>query len=432
MKKPYSETITLEKIVGGGQTLGTLADGRKAFVWGGLPGETVTVTITKKKSKYAEGTVTDIMTRSTERVEPRDPGSYLSTSPWQIMSFDSEEHYKAALIEEAFELHDIVLPEVIEVYTDGTDYGYRNKVEFSWWGDTNEQGKETLDLAFFRRGSKGKVAVKGTSLARPEINTLAASIRDLLQRKNIPARNLKTLLIRCNQSGDCVWQLYVKDKIDPIAEAEAKKLPAQGGEVIYSDPKSPASRITERLKSFGDTVLTDTILGVPFRYATEGFFQVNLPIYEQALSDMREWLEGKPAVDMYSGVGTIGLTIGGPGVTLVEIDENAVREMRRNIDELGLTAKAVHAPSEKALDYITSDRTIIVDPPRAGLHADVIDRLLETKPSRIIYLSCNPVTQARDVAMLAERYGIRYHRGYNFFPRTPHIENLVVLDLKAA
>ena len=147
---------------------------------------------------------------------------------------------------------------------------------------------------------------------------------------------------------------------------------------------------------------------------------------------MREWLEGKPAVDMYSGVGTIGLTIGGPGVTLVEIDENAVREMRRNIDELGLTAKAVHAPSEKALDYITSDRTIIVDPPRAGLHADVIDRLLETKPSRIIYLSCNPVTQARDVAMLAERYGIRYHRGYNFFPRTPHIENLVVLDLKAA
>ena len=432
MKKPYSETITLEKIVGGGQALGTLADGRKAFVWGGLPGETVTVTVSKKKSKYAEGVVTDIVTRSAERVEPRDPGSYLSTSPWQIMSFDSEEHYKAALIEEAFELHGIVLPEAIEVYTDDTDYGYRNKVEFSWWGDTDEQGKETLDLAFFRRGSKGKVAVKGTSLARPEINTLATSIRDLLQRKNIPARSLKTLLIRCSQSGGCVWQLYVKDKIDPIAEAEAKELPAQGGEVIYSDPKSPASRITERLKSFGDIVLTDTVLGVPFRYATEGFFQVNPPIYEQALSDMREWLEDKPAVDMYSGVGTIGLTIGGPRVTLVEIDENAVREMRRNIEELGLDAKAIHAPSEKAVDYITSDRTIIVDPPRAGLHADVIERLLETKPSRIIYLSCNPVTQARDVAMLAERYGIRYHRGYNFFPRTPHIENLVVLDLKTA
>jgi 23S rRNA (uracil1939-C5)-methyltransferase len=352
MKKPYSETISLEKIVGGGQTLGMLADGRKVFVWGGLPGEIVTVNITKKKSKYAEGIVTSAETTSAERIKPRDPESYLSTSPWQIMSFDSEKHYKAALIEEAFELHDIVLPAPIEVYTDGVDYGYRNKVEFSWWGDTNDEGVETLDLAFFRRGSKGKIAVPGTSLARPEINALASSIRDLLQRKGVPARSLKTLLIRCSQTGSCVWQLYVKDKIDPIAEAEAGALPAQGGEVIYSDPRSPASRITERLKQFGDIVLTDTIQGVPFRYATEGFFQVNLPIYEQALSDMREWLEGKRAIDMYSGVGTIGLTIGGENVTLVEIDENAVREMRRNIDELGLPARAIHAPSEKALEYI--------------------------------------------------------------------------------
>lgn len=430
MKKPYSETITLEKIVGGGQALGALADGRKAFVWGGLPGETVTVNVTKKKSKYAEAVVTSVETTSAERTEPRDPESYLSTSPWQIMSFDSESHYKAALIEEAFELHDIVLPAPIEVYTDGVEYGYRNKVEFSWWGDTNDQGEETLDLAFFRRGSKGKIAVPGTSLARPEINALAASIRDLLHRKNVPARSLKTLLIRCSQSGGCVWQLYVKDKIDPITEAEAKTLPAQGGEVIYSDPRSPASRITERLKQFGDIVLSDTIQGVPFRYATEGFFQVNLPIYEQALSDMSNWLEGKSAIDMYSGVGTIGLTIGGENVTLVEIDENAVREMRRNIDELGLKAGAVHAPSEKALEFITGNKTIIVDPPRAGLHPDVIERLLETAPSRIIYLSCNPVTQARDVTMLSERYGIRYHRGYNFFPRTPHIEHLVILDLK--
>lgn len=431
MKKPLTETINLEKIVGGGQTLGTLADGRKAFVWGGLPGEIVTVNVTKKKSKYVEAIVTQVEKVSDERIAPRDPESYLSTSPWQIMSFDSEEHYKAALIEEAFELHDIVLPEPIEVYTDGVDYGYRNKVEFSWWGDTMD-GAETLDLAFFRRGSKGKIPVGGTSLARPEINTLATAIRGLLHSKGVSARNLKTLLIRCNQAGSCAWQLYVKDEIDPITEAEANELPAQGGEVIYSDPRSPASRITKRLKRFGDIVLTDHVLDVPFRYATEGFFQVNIPIYEQALRDMKSWLEDKPVVDMYSGVGTIGITIGGPDVTLVEVDENAVREMKRNITELGLEAKAVHTPSEKALDYLTSDKTIIVDPPRAGLHEDIVNRLLETQPSRIIYLSCNPVTQARDVALLAKSYGIRAHRGYNFFPRTPHIEHLVILDLKSA
>ncbi len=134
-------------------------------------------------------------------------------------------------------------------------------------------------------------------------------------------------------------------------------------------------------------------------------------------------------IDLYSGVGSIGLTIGGNDVTLVEINEDAVREMRANIAVLGKKAHAVLAPSEKALDHITPDSLVIVDPPRAGLHADVIDRLLETKPQRIVYLSCNPVTQARDVALLTSAYGIRYHRGYNFFPGTPHIEHLVVLDL---
>ena len=134
-------------------------------------------------------------------------------------------------------------------------------------------------------------------------------------------------------------------------------------------------------------------------------------------------------IDLYSGVGTIGLTIGGDSVTLVESNEHAVREMQQNIEKLGRTgAKAVLAPSEKALEYITTDSIVIVDPPRAGLHEDVITRLLETTPPRIIYLSCSPVTQARDVARLAEKYGIRHHMGYNFFPRTPHIEHLIILE----
>ncbi len=454
-KAPIFETLVLDKIVGGGQALGTLTDGRKAFVWGGLPGEQVTIRLTKKKSKFIEGIVTEPHTKSRERIEPLDPVSYLSTSPWQIMTFEAEQHYKAALIEEAFELHNIVLPDAIEVYSDEKISHYRNKVEFSWFGASRlvEQDKEygvgskehetaeyeeTLDLAFFTRGGMGKIPVDSCSLLPEPMMKLALALRDLLRSKSVTARNLKTLLIRCDQQGHCVWQLYTKDKlIDLISETDAKKLPAQGGEVIYSDPRSPASRITERLASFGDIVLTDTILGVPFRYATEGFFQVNIPIYEQALRDMRKALargvgskeyRGGKVVDLYSGVGSIGLTIGGDDVTLVEINEHAVREMRENIARLGKNATAVLAPSEKALEYITSNATIIVDPPRAGLHSDVIAKLLEAAPNRIIYLSCNPVTQARDVALLAEKYGIRFHKGYNFFPRTPHIEHLVVLD----
>lgn len=430
-KNPQYHTLTLQSIVGGGQSIGTLDDGRKAFVWGGLPDESVTIRTTKKKSRFIEGIVTELHTPSTKRVEPKDPASYISTSPWQIMDFESEQFYKSALIEEAFELHNIVLPDPIETYSDGVQYEYRNKMEYSWFGDKTEAGEETLDLAFFARGSKGKYPVVGSSLAQPAISQLATAMRDLLRTKDISAYNIKTLLVRANQSGDVVWQLYIKDNMpDIISQQDANALPAIGGEVIYSNPKSPASVITERLATFGETTLTDTILGTPFRYATEGFFQVNIPVYEQALRDMQGYVGDLPTVDLYSGVGSIGLTIGNNPTTLVEINEHAVREMKQNITKLGKPATAVLAASEQALEYITGDATIVVDPPRAGLHKDVIDRLLDAAPQRIIYLSCNPVTQARDVALLAEKYGIRAHRGYNFFPRTPHIEHLVVLDLK--
>lgn len=437
MRKQIFETLRLEKIVGGGQAIGALDDGRKAFVWGGLPKELVTIRVTKKKSHFVEGIATEIIEKSPERITPRDENSYLSTSPWQIMPMSSEQSYKASLIKEAFLLHNITLPEKTKVFSDGIEFNYRNKVEFSWFGDkTDDDEKETLDLAFFKRGSKGKVVVDGTSLAHPSINKLAIEIRDLLRAKPIVARQLKTLLIRSDQQGNAVWQLYVKDKIENlISNDEAKLLSAKGGEIIYSDPKSPASRITERLEKFGDTTLSDTILGVAFNYACEGFFQVNIPVYEKALSDMKAWIDCNEkllTLDLYSGVGTIGLTIGGDDVTLVEINEHAVAEMQRNIAKLNRpNAKAILAPSEKSLEYITDEQIVIVDPPRAGLHADVTNRLLETAPPRIIYLSCNPVTQARDVSLLQEKYEIVHHQGYNFFPRTPHIEHLVVLDKKA-
>ena len=324
MKRQPLETIQLDKIVGGGQALGTLADGRKCFVWGGLPGETVTVRITKKKSHFVEAVVEEVILPIPDRIQPRDLDSYLSTSPWQIMPLEIEQAYKRQLIDDAFTLHNVALPAAIDIYCDDVAYGYRNKVEFSWYSksimsravsqkepgavsgfglfsddtrgidadsDREESSGDTLDLAFFRRGSKGKIVVDGTSLAHPAINNLARAIRDLLRHKRVAARQLKTLLIRCDQSGSCVWQLYVKDRLPEMITAdEAAKLPAQGGEIIYSDPRSPASRITERLARFGNTTLTDTILGVPFRYACEGFFQVNIPVYEQALRDMKEWV----------------------------------------------------------------------------------------------------------------------------------------------
>lgn len=431
-KRPLPDIqVRLDKIVGGGQALGTLPDGPKVFVWGGLPGELVTVQLTKKKHSYAEGIVTEILQPSPERIMPRDADSFLSTSPWQIMAYEAEQRYKAALIEEAFELHRISLPSPVAVFTDDKQYAYRNKAEFSFWWDKE---RKELDLAFFKRGSHGKLPVSGTSLAMPAINQTATALRDVLRTRGGEAFSLKTALIRTSQTDSAVAQLYVKETDFPLlTDTEIAGLGVEGFELIYSDPKSPASVITKRLQQWGHTVLTDEILGVPFTYMAESFFQVNIPVYEQALRDIKEWVDpARPTVDLYSGVGSLGLTVATGQLTLVEINEAAVREAGRTIRAIGRekTAQAVLSPSENALEYITPEVTIIVDPPRAGLHSAVATQLLSEKPPRIIYLSCNPATQARDVAMLLDTYTIRAHRGYNFFPRTPHIEHLMVLDSK--
>ena len=309
-------------------------------------------------------------------------------------------------------------------------------MEFSFWWEKSEENENEgeLSLAFFKRGGKGKIPVFGTSLATSEINQAGQKVLAILRDRKTASRDLKTLLIRANQKGEISAQLYVKDeRFKPFSKEEITSLGFKNFEIIFSNPKSPASVITKKIQSQNQENLQDSVLGVNFNYATESFFQINLPVYEQALRDMKKFIDiSKPTVDLYSGVGSIGLTIGAGDLTLVEINEPAVKEMQRNITKLGRekTAKAILSPSEKALDFIKKGANLIVDPPRAGMNREVCEKILETEPERVIYLSCNPTTQARDIAILSKKYKIIYARGYNFFPRTPHIENLIILEIK--
>lgn len=423
--------LKLETLVPGGQALGEvlLPDGqrRKAFVWGALPGEIVTARLLKKRAGIFEMSAEKIHEASEWRVAPRDASAYLSTSPWQILDWQFELQQKAELVKQVFAQHKIEI-DLPPVQSDGVEYEYRNKMEFTWWWDKEN---EKLDLANYRRGTKGKIAVKGSSLASPVIDQSARKIRNLLSRSGVEARQLKTLLLRSNRAGQVVAQLYVTDPNLCLNVEQLNSLGLIGLEVIYSEPKSPASVITRRLQSFGKLTLEDEILGRNFSYPAESFFQINLPVYEQALLAIKKaLLPDLPVVDFYSGVGTIGLTVAeNRPVTLVEINASAVAEMQHNISKSQIkNAFAVLSPAESATDYITSDVQVILDPPRAGLHQSVVDKILETQPPRLIYLSCNPATQARDVALLQAKYRIKSVEVFNFFPKTPHIESLVVLD----
>ena len=176
-------------------------------------------------------------------------------------------------------------------------------------------------------------------------------------------------------------------------------------------------------------MLEDTILGQKFSYSPNGFFQINLPVYELALAEIKKHIKTEKVLDLYAGVGTIGLSVAsGQDLVLVECDKAAYRELEQNTKMCG--ARSVYAKSEDALGFVTPDETVILDPPRAGCHVNLLNKLLERTPPIVIYLSCNPATQARDVKILSEKYQISSVVPFNFFPRTPHLENLVVLERK--
>ncbi|MBO7560482.1 class I SAM-dependent RNA methyltransferase [Candidatus Saccharibacteria bacterium] len=390
-----AEKVLISKMVPGGQALGELPDGKKGFFWNALPGETVTeYKITKSKSHYIEAIALKIENPSPMRVEPLDE-CYLSTSPWQIVRFEDELKLKSELVTEVFRQNGINLE--TECVSDGRDYGYRNKMEYAlFWN--NETG--LIDLAFHMRGSHYKIPVIKSSIERPELFEKAREIVAELNARGDEARKYQSLLLRCNQDGKVSGGLFENGKPHPVFEN-----------------------------------LNDEILGRKYSYSPNGFFQINLPVYEMALKEISKYVTSGKVLDMYSGVGTIGLSVvsrdallnGVSELKLVECDKSAWQESLNNIAGLD-GVESVLAKSEDVISYIEPEQTVILDPPRAGCDEKLIRRLLEVGPKRVIYLSCNPATQARDVAMLVEKYKIVAAKTFDFFPHTPHIENLVVLE----
>lgn len=433
--------VTITKIVEGGQGLGTLPDGKKAFVWNALPGEVVGIRIIKDKRSYVEAIADEIITACPERIEPLEL-NYLATSPWQVLDFDVENKYKKQIVEDIFSQANVPLPVFLLAAVSGKAapvspkveaefisagamenppgvFHYRNKMEYSFWGD--EAG---LHLAMHTRGSHGKQIVEGSKLAMPAVDKGANSLLAQLQKLAIRAGDLKTIIVRSSQNGETAASLFVKTVAFPKL---ALPVELKGLRVYYSNPKSPASVRTELLQELGDCVLHDELLGKTFTYDVDSFFQVNIPMFELALQQIKEHCAEPELTDMYAGVGSIGLSVAGKAVNLIELDQATAAMADINAQNSGLNVSVIEAPSEKVLEYITPDRSIIFDPPRAGLHDKVVDRVLEVKPPKIVYLSCNPVTQARDLAKLQESYLIDFFEAYNFFPRTPHIETLAVL-----
>jgi 23S rRNA (uracil1939-C5)-methyltransferase len=351
------------------------------------------------------------------------------------MDFDYELSQKTELVAESFRQEHIKLTDLNHCITDKKPYFYRNKMEYALFWDNDEK---CVYLALHARGSHRKEKIAISSLEHPKILQRALETVSELNSRHEEARKYQSLLLRCDQQGNVEGGLFENGKPHPV---------------------------------FNN--LTDEILGVKYSYSPNGFFQINLPVYELALKEIKKYVKTDNVLDLYSGVGTIGLSVArDKNLTLIECNTSAYQELIKNCEaaknedissreyklfsfeghpqllrgrseepredgrderpekenDLHSRITPILAKSEEALEYITHDQTVILDPPRAGCDIRLIEKLLEITPSTIIYLSCNPTTQARDIAKLLKKYRIKKAQPFNFFPRTPHIENLAILE----
>ncbi len=436
-------SVHIEKFVFGGQGLGHI-DGRAAFVWNALPGEIVEMRMIRNKKDFVEGIATDILEKSLDRVEPKEP-HFLATSAWDILAWEKELEWKRVIARETYaKIGNFVFPEhALEIATDGRMYGYRNKMEFSFtiglqqsdYGLLKFESKSLktgeIQLAFFERGGRSKVSVDGSVLAESLINETAQKVLAWVNEQEIPIRSLKSLIVRSGE-GRSVAALFLKDELTFSSYPVLDKT-FLGFHMYYSTHRSPASVPSKLLLTMGEDTMGETIREARLLYGPLSFFQINVPMFEIALGDMAEWIHpSMPLVDFYAGVGSISIPLSHDRdeTVLVENHKEAGMFAEKNIEMNSIKhARVLCVPAESMLDAIRADMIIVLDPPRAGLHTRIIERLLRVRPPRVLYLSCNIATQARDLRLLSEVYRPAFMKLYNFFPRTPHIEGLVVLDM---
>jgi len=416
-----TKQVTFEKIVGGGKALGYL-DGKPCFAAGPLPGEVCDVVVKREKAGFAEANVARIVQPVAERSLPAED-HYLECSPWQNVVYDRQLELKRAMLAEAYSGPKLHLP-VTAMTGAKKQIGYRNKLEFSL------RKGEHVDLAFHARGSYEELVVlpEGCRLGSEAINKAALAIAGRIEALKL-AGYVETVTVRQSVANGGLLGVVALHQVPKRAWDDLGGLGLAGLVVTRVRHRDAHELVWHD----GELQLEEKIAGLNLAYPYDGFFQTNPPAFEDALAGILAAIpKGANVVDLYGGVGSIGLAVAGraDSVVGVEVNLSSVEWSLGNADRNGIVNyTAVHAPAERLeAKVLRGADCVIVDPPRAGLHGRVIDSLLEAGPARIVYLSCNPATQVRDVQLLSEAYRAQGVDGFDFYPGTLHLESLVVLD----
>lgn len=424
-------------------------EGYPFFVEGVLPGESIRFKVTKVGRKFGNGELIEQLTISPNRVELTDPiGQEIGTMSLQHLSYDAQLKYKQDQVKQAFQR--IGHFENIPVQgTLGMEYpwGYRNKAQIPV---RLIEGK--LETGFYRRGSHDLVPVENYHIQDPEIDRVILIVRDILREFNIEPYNEEShkgiirhiIVRRGHYTGEVMIILVTNGDILPHRKGITQRLVEEVPEMVslMQNIQSHRSNVilgrTNR-QLWGRDYYEDQMLGLTFRISTQSFYQVNTPqaevLYQTAI-DVAGISEADTVLDAYCGIGSISLALAKQAkkVYAMEIVPEAIEMAKQNAKLNNLTNTHFEAgAAEKVLpkwqkEGIQFD-VAVVDPPRKGLDESFIHTLIEQAPERIVYVSCNPATQARDCRVFVDGgYEIKSVQPVDLFPQTTHVEAVVLMQ----
>jgi len=465
MKYYKIEDLEIIDAGGEGKAVGKI-DGFTVFVLYAVPGDIVDVEVFKKRKGYAEARILNIKTKSPHRIEPECTHFGLCGGcKWQILDYETQLKYKQKQVEDCFRhLGKFDFPPILSIIPSKNKYEYRNKLEYTfshlrWLNDEDMHLRnaghslETRGLGFHIPGKFDKVLdIKHCYLQAEPSNEIRNSVRQFAIEHDIAFYNirnhegiLRNIIIRNNTKNDImviVSLTEMNDKIKLLLDFLKDKFP-QISSLFYVINTKLNDSISdlEPVLYAGAPHISETMEELYFKVGPLSFFQTNSSQALELYKTVRDFAQITPkdiVYDLYTGTGTIALFVAKQTQKVVGIEyvEAAIEDAKYNAQQNGITNAIFFAGDMK--DVLNQNCTkrngkpdvVITDPPRAGMHPDVLTRLLEMEPPRIVYISCNPATQARDITELAKKYTIAKVQPIDMFPHTHHVENVALLVKK--
>lgn len=447
VKKNEKHTVKVEDLTHEGMGVAKI-EGYPIFIENALPGEQMEIKIHKTGKSFGYGKMMKRLTSSQSRVEIKDENyTRVGITPLQHMTYASQLVFKRQQLRNVME-RIAKMPEVPVFETIGMaePWGYRNKAQIPV-----RKQNDKLTTGFFRKNSHDLIAMEDFVIQDPKIDQAVVIVRDIMREFNVKpyneaenTGNLRHIVVRRGyHTGEIMIVLVTRtNKLFPtskILPAITEALP-EVVSIIQNVNPSRTNKILgpENIVLWGQDYFTDTLLGNTFQISASAFYQVNPTQTEKLYQTVLEYAEltGKETViDAYCGIGTISLSLAKEAKEVygIEVVEAAVENAKNNAKlngienvtfEAGLAEEVMVEWAEKELAV----DLLVVDPPRKGLEGSFIEAALTMKPNKIIYVSCNPATLARDLALLADGgYKVEKVQPVDLFPQTSHVESCSLL-----